>query len=169
MLSTACSIRRVEPEGINYDGDRGLPDSWERTLHRAEARDSSLDSRSLLSYIRRYLGAPYREGGVTPEGFDCSGLVVRLFEDSFGVTLPHNSFMIYQESKPLNKRKPILGDLLFFKTGSDGKINHVGVYIVGTKFVHSSSERGVVISDLRSEYYKKNFAAIRRFEISPTE
>lgn len=169
MISLACSIRRLEPENRQSGDGKAFPDSWEKTIQRADTSYMSSANKDLLRYIAFYLGSPYREGGLTRTGFDCSGLVVRIFYDAFGIMLPHNSYALYQEGKLLGDSDPKIGDLLFFKTGSTDTINHVGIYIIGTRFVHASSTRGVVISDLRSDYYRNNFAGIRRIDFNPVE
>lgn len=167
VSSMSCTIRKLAPNELGNTSKSRVPQEWRSVMDRAMRTYTSLDSRNILNQIRINLAAPYRYGGITRSGFDCSGFVVRVFEDTFGITLPHNSLLIYHECQPIKHSKPMVGDLLFFRTNSSTSINHVGIYIVGTKFVHASSKRGVVISDLRSEYYKNNFAGIRRFVLNP--
>jgi len=122
---------------------------------------------SLLDRAKAFLGTPYRYGGRTPKGFDCSGFVSFVFE-SYGVSLPRSS--VHQaklgESVDLEEIQP--GDLLFFKTrGKQNRISHVGIYLGEGQFIHAGSwgsrnSRCVKISELDGSYYVKRLASARR-------
>lgn len=113
-----------------------------------------------------YKGAPYKYGGTSKKGMDCSGLIYTSFKKR-NVSLPRTSKLMYLEgySIPLNKVKR--GDLLFFKTTRKrGKVNHVGL-ITSVKngvirFIHSTSSRGVLVSSLREKYWKRAFIKAKR-------
>ena len=102
------------------------------------------------------MGTPYKYGGETKNGVDCSALVQNVYE-SLGINLPRtsNQQYTYTISIPDKQRKP--GDLLFFKTG--GRINHVGIYIGDDTMVHASSSRGVVKEDINGTIYRRYFAS----------
>lgn len=121
------------------------------------------DNHRLFLEAASWVGTPYLYGGNTKKGVDCSGLSTRLYKEVFHLTLSRSSkeqfrkdcCRIYKRSKELNQ-----GDLVFFQTGSNtGKAGHVGVYLKKGKFIHASSSRGVVIDDLSSNYWKKNWVA----------
>lgn len=117
----------------------------------------------LVREIKFYLGTPYKYGGASRSGIDCSGLVMKVFQNSLGLRLPHSTSALAQLGIPLSVRGLQFGDLLFFGTSKSESVGHVGIYLYGTKFVHSSTNRGVVISDFsRESYYRKNFIAARR-------
>ncbi|HJV44948.1 MAG TPA: NlpC/P60 family protein [Bacillota bacterium] len=91
-------------------------------------------------------GAPYRSGGTTPDGFDCSGFT-RYVMDQVGVTLPRSSSDQYQAGTSVGRDELQVGDLLFFDSAHSGKITHVGMYIGNNKMIHSAT-RDVEVSDL---------------------
>ena len=111
-----------------------------------------------LDQIKFYLGTPYKYGGTSRQGMDCSGFVSVVFRESFDIELPHNASQIYRKSQKISPRELNLGDLVFFRTSRARKINHVGIYLVQNYFVHASVSRGVVVSELTAKYYRSRFA-----------
>lgn len=113
-----------------------------------------------------YLGVDYRRGGTSPEtGFDCSGLVRRVFGDAFGVNLPHNARAISNEGAKVSVQNLRPGDLVFFNTLRK-TFSHVGIYVGNNLFLHApSSGGGVRLEDLRERYWVKHFNGARRIAI----
>jgi len=112
----------------------------------------------LRTEINRWIGAPYRAGGTSPKGTDCSGFVYSVYKKVYGVDLPRRSRDMYKVVSKKKKQKKLKeGDLVFFRTVGP-RISHVGIYISDGYFVHASSSRGVVWSNLDEDYYRKNFA-----------
>lgn len=97
-------------------------------------------------------------------GLDCSGLVKKVYNETFNTNLKGGSRDLHRLSKPIKKERLKEGDLLFFKIEST-LVNHVGIYLNNNKFMHSSVENGVSINDLTEPYYKKYFHAAGRIEI----
>ncbi len=112
----------------------------------------------------KYVGVPYKYGGVDLEGMDCSGLVNTVYS-RFGVILPRRSRDIARAGIEVHPDSMLPGDILAFSSKPGGPVNHVGIYIGGGKFVHASSSRGVVVDSL-NEYYLKRLVTVRRFEPS---
>lgn len=116
----------------------------------------------MVQAIKTYLGTPYRYGGASRNGIDCSGLVMNVYQKALGLRLPHSTTGLAQLGVPVSVRGLVFGDLLFFQIGNATDVSHVGIYLYDTKFVHSS-RRGVVISDFSQDaYYRKNFFEARR-------
>ncbi len=118
----------------------------------------------LLDTAFSYLGTPYRHGGVTRKGMDCSGFVSTTFK-SIAVPLSRSSQEMATQGRKIRLENVQVGDLLFFKTTRRNRISHVGMVVDvdgDVKFIHSSSKRGVVISSLSDAYYKKAFRMAKR-------
>jgi lipoprotein Spr len=122
---------------------------------------SKVDKAKMGKIINSFLGVPYRHGGETKAGIDCSGLVVQVYKRYAGFKLPRNTKKLYQLVKKVDKEDLVYGDLIFF---SDGwfSVSHVGIYIGDGKFVHSMKDLGVIVSSLDEDYYKKRYRGARR-------
>ena len=123
----------------------------------------------IISTARSYTGTPYRYGGTTRSGMDCSALLLNSFK-SAGITIPRTSKEQSKIGKAVKFDKVQPGDLVFFaaKKGKR-KITHVGMVTEVKRdkvmFIHSSTKLGVVEANLRSKYYSGIFVKARRPEI----
>lgn len=112
----------------------------------------------LIETISDWLGTPHKMGGYSKKGVDCSGLANIIYKDVYKKSLNRSSADIYKQCTKIDKANLIEGDLVFFKIKKK-KISHVGIYIKDNKFVHATIAKGVIISDLNEEYYKKYFVS----------
>ncbi|RAG90890.1 NlpC/P60 family protein [Klebsiella pneumoniae] len=117
---------------------------------------------NLNEQLRSWRGAPYRYGGMTPRGVDCSGFVVRTFRDKFALQLPRETREQAEIGTRIDKRDLLPGDLVFFKTGSGESGLHVGIYDTDNQFIHASTSQGVTRSSLDNVYWNKKFWQARR-------
>jgi murein DD-endopeptidase len=109
----------------------------------------------------KMVGKPYKYGGSSPSGFDCSGLVQYSFRHA-GVSLPHNTVQQRSATRLINVAELRRGDLLFFNQEGK-KYGHVGIYLGDGKFVHAPSSGKSVRSDaLSNPYWKKHLSEVRR-------
>lgn len=119
----------------------------------------------LIAKASDNLGIRYRSGGTTRAGFDCSGLMCSTFS-ALDIKLPRSSNEMSNIGIRVTPTEAKKGDLIFFKTRGSGRINHVGmvVDVVGDeiKFIHSSTNSGVIISSTKEGYYHRNFAQVNR-------
>ena len=117
----------------------------------------------MVDFAMEYIGVPYLYGGSTPKGFDCSGFT-KYVMDHFGVSLPRSSSGQFEVGVSVSLSELQTGDLVFYTaSATSSRISHVGLYIGNGQFIHSSSGAGcVVISDLSSSYYLKNYVGAKR-------
>ncbi len=128
--------------------------------------ESAGDAYAISGMALSLQGAPYRNGGSEPSGFDCSGLVWYVF-DQHGIRLPRTVTEQFQIGSHVDKADVRPGDLLFFDTGGAGffgnHATHVGISIGGDEFVHAPSTMGQVrVERLGSGYWSPRFLEARR-------
>ena len=128
------------------------PEAW-------QAGDSTKDR--LLRVARRMLEVPYRYGGTTLWGLDCSGFVKKAFA-FFGLDLPHSARAQFREGRKVSKEELSAGDLVFFRTRAKYP-SHVGIYLGDNRFIHASGhDRKVTIDSLDKPYYVKHYLGAKR-------
>ena len=119
----------------------------------------------LINVASNNLGTGYRSGGTTTAGFDCSGLMYSTFK-KFDITLPRSSDEMAEIGTEINPENAKKGDLIFFINRGQHRINHVGMIVEVNgdeiKFIHSSTQGGVIISSLKESYYERTFKQINR-------
>ncbi len=120
------------------------------------------DQQRLKQVINMYMGVPYKYGGTTKRGFDCSGFVSAVYREVYGIPLKRTASSMWKDGTPVALSAARPGDLVFFKGGAFGAIDHVGIYTGLTRFAHSSTKSGVVYGNLKDTYYARRFAGIRR-------
>lgn len=151
---------------LTLDPDTGmLPDST------GSARQGDLSvlnecsdlAESIMVDALSYLGTPYVYGGTGPDGFDCSGLICRVFDEN-GIQLPRTVTGMEEMGEAVTLEELLPGDLLIFLNPK-----HVGLYLGGGEFIHSSSYqgRGVVITELSQASYARRYSSARR--VIPSE
>ncbi len=120
-----------------------------------------IENNKLFEFVDSWYGTPYRYGGFSKDGVDCSGFTQSFFTSLYNLQLPRISAEQFNQSKRISKKQLEEGDLVFFKT-SGRTISHVGVYLRNNKFVHASTSGGVMISDLDEDYFARRYAGAGR-------
>lgn len=135
-------------------------DEIAKTLHFTKKIDD------ILAEAETYLGTPYKYGGMTRRGIDCSAFVLSVFGAVTGMTLPRVAASQAQEGEKIDKEDLQKGDLVFFSQGR-GRISHVGIVEEvsnegDVKFIHAATSRGVMISSLNDKYWGPKFRFAKR-------
>jgi len=146
ILSDASSARNLDLTGSNMDNYAKLMG--------VSVKD--LDNRYLYGFINEWIGSPHRLGGQNKNGIDCSAFVGILYKDVYSKIIPRTSRDMREVVKGKREGRLKEGDLVFFSFGGKS-IDHVGVYLHNHKFVHVSTRKGVIISDLTDSWYAKYF------------
>lgn len=117
------------------------------------------DDRNIPLYaeVSTWLGTPYRYGGSTKRGVDCSGFTMQVYKKVYNKQLPRSTSGLAKTNyKKVAKSKLDTGDLIYFATGKNKKeVSHVGIYLKEGKFIHASTSRGVMVNHIDESYYKK--------------
>lgn len=110
-----------------------------------------------------YKGVPYKWGGMDRRGFDCSGFVGKVYKEGLKTQLPRTTKDIASMGRKVSKHKLKPGDLVFFRPSR--KYRHVGIYVGDNLFMHSSTSKGIMKSNLDNVYWKKKFRYAKRILI----
>ncbi|OGW09825.1 MAG: hypothetical protein A2W77_06010 [Nitrospinae bacterium RIFCSPLOWO2_12_39_16] len=121
----------------------------------------NLDIDRLFSAISKHIGIPYRFGGDSENGIDCSAFTRKVYREQ-GIELPRVSYEQAKIGRDVESSSLQPGDLVFFNTSIMGTISHVGVYMDNNTFAHASSSQGVTKSNLRQKYFSKRYVRANR-------
>jgi NLP/P60 protein len=171
-VATSSKRKRNTKKRVQYADNRAPAaseiESDEDLVEEEVLAENAVDmdvQKLLLDTAFSYLGTPYKHAGVTRKGMDCSGFVSTTFK-AIDVPLSRSSQEMATQGKRIKLKNVRVGDLLFFKTLRHNRISHVGMVVDvqdgEIKFIHASSKRGVVISSLSENYYKKAFRMAKR-------
>lgn len=148
----------------------GLPQDWDpmmspvdnpiREARHLQNPPPALIRRALLAQHRRWVGTPYRLGGESEHGIDCSALVQSVFNETFRLALPRTTRGQVRTGVSVDRDELRPGDLVFFRP--PGLYRHVGIYVGDGHFLHASTSRGVMLSDLDDRYWQRHYWQARR-------
>ena len=116
--------------------------------------------KEILTYANTFTGVPYKFGGTTPAGFDCSGYIRHVFQ-KVGVQLPRQADEQYTVGKKVEKQNLQPGDLVFFETYEPG-VSHSGIYIGDGQFISATSSSGVAVADIDDSYWGPRYVGAKR-------
>lgn len=123
--------------------------------------ESDIKNEKLYQFINDWYGVTYKYGGKDKSGIDCSGLTSVLYSNVYKKTISCSTKALVGEVKKIKQSELKEGDLVFFETNGRS-ISHVGVYLQNNKFVHASTKKGVMISDMNEPYFIKTYVSSGR-------
>jgi cell wall-associated NlpC family hydrolase len=137
--------------GLDYDALMASP-----------ARPVSDVRKQVIETATALAGTPYKFGGTTPAGFDCTGYVRYVFREAAGLTLPRTSIDQIQQGAPLSPTQLQPGDLVYFRIDRKKDL-HLGIYLGDGRFIHAPSSGGVVnVQSIGKDYWRTRFLGARR-------
>lgn len=147
----------------SYDSEN--TNEYDKTTYVRVSKSENAIANQIVDDALRNLGVSYKTGGTTKMGMDCSGLVFSTF-GNYDIKLPRTSIDMAKEGEMMSTKEAQPGDLIFFKTNGKSVVNHVGIIVEvlpnEIKFIHSSTQKGVIVSSTSDAYYGKTFAQINR-------
>lgn len=153
--------KKLTPDGIvgekTYMALIGKPLLWKNEILSGNSKGKETN---ITAAALKLVGVPYKWGGVTPKGFDCSGFVWYVF-DKNSIRLPRTADVQYRVGKAVMRGNLQKGDLVFFTTYEPGA-SHTGIYLEKDSFIHASSTKGVMVSKLTESYWKERYLGARR-------
>ena len=156
LLNASCKSKKIAT-----DVSKAMPvlkgDIKQRYATLLDVKEKDLDNEKLYRFIDSWLGVPHRQGGMDKNGVDCSGFTTLLENEIYDRSLPRTASLMAGEVKRKYVEELKEGDLVFFDFEGQ-KFSHVGVYLQNNKFVHASSSKGVIISNLKDPWYYKYFS-----------
>ena len=167
---TEVNVDRVGQEWVRIITDGGLKGyvSAEYLSVREGVRTTrstgSGNGSAVVAYGKQFIGTPYVWGGTNlNKGVDCSGFVYSVYKN-FGISLNRSSYQMVNNGVEVSKSNLQAGDLVFFNSGGDSRISHVGIYCGDGTYVHSTDGKayGVTVTDLNSGYSAKTYVTARR-------
>lgn len=138
-------------------------DSLIQFLSRATGTTDVTEKDKIIFEVIKYLDTPYRYGGTTGSGLDCSAFTGTVYRNSIKINLPRSSADQFGVGEKITDQDDLqFGDLVFFQTRRRARVSHVGIYLGDRYFAHASTSSGVTVSSLDETYYKKRYVGARR-------
>jgi cell wall-associated NlpC family hydrolase len=165
LLLSVCAAHADPPRPADdierFLAERGLLGQMDQFRQRVSQKASDLVVNAM-----GFLGVPYRRGGNNADtGFDCSGFVRAMFEQSVGLVLPRRAAEQAAATETIDRQDLQPGDLVFYNTMRQ-KFSHVGIYVGDGKFIHSPKPgQRVRVEDMRQAYWERRFNGARRVKV----
>jgi lipoprotein Spr len=153
VLAAQAQTKNVPNQAADKEEQEGLAKDYLSQIMGVAV--SATSNMKLFHFVYDWIGTPYRFGGSSRRGIDCSAFTKQLYSDVFNLSIRRSSRDIFSMVNPVGKDDLKEGDLVFFKIHSRS-ISHIGIYLGNNRFAHASS-KGVAISSLDDAYYSRYF------------
>lgn len=165
----SCQVKKSSATATSRSSSASRGKSRVERLPKPKATTSAQTSK-LIKEARKWIGTPYRYGGTSRSGVDCSGLIMELYLKVYDMKLPRSSGAQQEFCVPVGRDDLEPGDLVFFATTSRRNVvSHVGLYIGSGRMIHASGSRGVMESGLDEAYFKRTYYSAGRVVQAPAE
>ncbi len=156
ILYSSCKSKKIVSDSskVRSISSGSLTQRYASLLN---VKEKELDNLKLYRFIDSWMGVPHRSGGMDKKGVDCSGFTTILEKEIYNRAIPKTAKSMAESVKRKYEDDLKEGDLVFFDFQGQ-KFSHVGVYLHNNKFVHASTSKGVIISDLKDPWYYKYFS-----------
>jgi hypothetical protein len=155
LFYTSCKSKKIITDASKFKASSSGTIK-ERYAYLLNVKEKEIENEKLYRFIDSWIGVPYRIGGIDKKGVDCSGFIFLLEKEVFNKDLPRTARTMAEKIKRKYEQDLEEGDLVFFDFDGQ-KFSHVGFYLHNNKFVHASTSKGVIISDLKDPWYYKYF------------
>lgn len=157
LLVSSCSTQKRNARTIDPSNQKVDEKFTELHSKKLGIPLDGSENEKLISEVSSWIGTPHKIGSCSKSSVDCSCFVKMVYQQVYGITLERTSeAMLRVNCNPIARSSLREGDLVFFST-KGRKPSHVGIYLKNNYFVHTSTSRGVMISNLNEPYYQKNY------------
>jgi len=157
--NTSKHTHKVRTEKVKIKKKKKQP-SASQSLNTQNTKKNTGVKHKLDEHYSKYKGVPYKYGGTSIKGFDCSGFVQVTYKHLFKLNLPRTTGLMLKEGISVSKSKLRIGDLVLFRTSK--RYRHVGIFMGDNLFMHVSTKKGVMKSNLNNPYWLKHYLTSRR-------
>lgn len=159
MLYTGCSPKQPEISTSEISINEAYP-PLHPPAHAPSKHDPDAIQQLILEEFKQWEGTPHKMGGNSKKGIDCSGFAYHIYSTLFHINVPRTTKHFFIAGRKIKKSQLQPGDLVAFSPHSYPR--HVGIYAGNNKFIHASTSKGVIMSDLDHPYWKKHYVMSRR-------
>lgn len=158
LFFLSCKTKKVLTDVRELKGKTTITGSLkERYSQILGIEEREIENEKLYKFIDRWMGTPHKAGGIDKNGIDCSGFTSILEQEIYNKQVSRTAKQMAGEVKRKYEEELQEGDLVFFDFAGQ-KFSHVGVYLHNSKFVHTSTSKGVIVSNLKDPWYYKYFS-----------
>lgn len=154
---TSCKSKKMLTDASKARGKEFKGSLKERYAALLDVSEREIKNEKLYRFVDEWMGVPYKNAGMSKSGVDCSGFTVLLQKEIFSRSVPRIAKNMADNIKRKYEEDLEEGDLVFFDFGGQ-KFSHVGVYLKNNRFVHASTSKGVIVSNLKDAWYYKYFS-----------